>query len=37
MIMLAGTTKEAADVQEATRQILVALGHENWWHGLSAR
>ena len=31
MIMLAGTTKEAADVQEATRQILVALGHENWW------
>jgi len=37
MIMLAGTTKEAPDVQEATRQILVALGQENWLHHLSAR
>jgi glutamine amidotransferase PdxT len=31
MILLAGTTKKRADVAEATRQLLVALGHENWW------
>jgi len=31
MILIAGTTRERADVAEATRQMLVALGHENWW------
>jgi hypothetical protein len=31
MILLAGTTRKATDVDEATRQLLVALGHENWW------
>jgi hypothetical protein len=30
MIPLAGTT--GADA-EATRQLFVALGHENWWKG----
>jgi hypothetical protein len=30
MILIAGTTREAADVQEATRQLHVALSHENW-------
>ena len=31
MIMLAAETGKRADVAEATRQMLVALGHENWW------
>jgi hypothetical protein len=31
MILIAGTTRERADVQEATRQVLVALERENWW------
>jgi hypothetical protein len=30
MILLAGMTREATDVQEATRQLHVALSHENW-------
>jgi hypothetical protein len=30
MILLAGTTGRAADIREATRQMLVALSHENW-------
>jgi hypothetical protein len=33
MIVIAGTTKKKADIAEATRQLLVALGHENWWKG----
>jgi hypothetical protein len=33
MIMIAATTGERADITEATRQMLVALGHENWWKG----
>ncbi len=37
MIMLGARPKRRADVQEATRQLLVALGHENWLHHLSAR
>jgi hypothetical protein len=31
MILLAGTTRTRDDITEATRQLLVALGHENWW------
>ena len=31
MILLAAETRKRADVAEATRQVLVALGHENWW------
>ena len=31
MIMLAGTTGEAADIREATRQLLTAVIFENWW------
>jgi len=31
MILLAGKTRKRADVAEATRQLLVALGRENWW------
>jgi hypothetical protein len=31
MILLAGTTRKAADIREATRQLFVALSHENWW------
>jgi hypothetical protein len=31
MILLAGTTGDRADVAEATRQMIVALAHENWW------
>jgi hypothetical protein len=31
MILLAAETKKPADVQEATRQMIVALEHENWW------
>lgn len=30
MILIAATTGKAADVQEATRQMLAALEHENW-------
>ncbi len=30
MILVAGTTGKAADVQEAKRQMFVALSHENW-------
>jgi hypothetical protein len=30
MIMLAGMTKEATDVQEATQQLHAALSHDNW-------
>jgi hypothetical protein len=30
MILLAAETGAAADVAEATRQLLVALDHENW-------
>jgi hypothetical protein len=33
MILLAGTTGEPTDVVEATRQVLAALDHENWWKG----
>jgi hypothetical protein len=31
MILVAGTTRKPGDVQEATRQMLVALERENWW------
>ncbi len=31
MILLAGRTGKVADVQEATRQLLTAVIHENWW------
>src|SRR5437868_11307237 len=31
MILVAAETRKRADVQEATRQLLTALGHENWW------
>jgi hypothetical protein len=31
MVLIAGTTRKAADVQEATQQMFVALSHENWW------
>ena len=31
MILIAATTRERADIAEAMRQLLVALGHENWW------
>jgi hypothetical protein len=30
MILVAATTGKRAEVAEATRQMLVALGHENW-------
>jgi hypothetical protein len=30
MMMIAATTRDRADIVEATRQLLVALGHENW-------
>jgi hypothetical protein len=30
MILIAATTRKPADVAEATRQMFVALGHENW-------
>ncbi len=31
MILVAGTTRKPADVQEATRQLPMAVIHENWW------
>jgi len=31
MILLAAETRKQAGVQEATRQMLVALERENWW------
>jgi hypothetical protein len=37
MILLAGTTRKATDIQEATRQMLVALEHENWWKAWAGR
>jgi len=30
MILLAATTGKVADIQEATRQLLTAVIHENW-------
>ena len=33
MILIAAETRKREDVAEATRQMLVALGHENWWKG----
>jgi len=33
MILIAAETRKRADVAEATRQVLVALSHENWWKG----
>src|SRR6266705_1088594 len=36
MILIAAETRKRADVAEATRQMLVALGHENWWKEPSA-
>jgi hypothetical protein len=33
MIMIAARSRKRADIREATRQLLVALGHENWWKG----
>jgi hypothetical protein len=32
MILIAAETGKRADVQEATRQMLVALEKENWWN-----
>ncbi len=37
MILIAARTGERADIAEATRQLLVALGHENWWKPASTR
>ena len=37
MILLAATTGKAADVQEATRKMLVALIFENWRNSANAR
>jgi hypothetical protein len=31
MILVAGTTGKRADIAEATRQLLTAVIHENWW------
>jgi hypothetical protein len=31
MIMIAAETGKRADIAEATRQLLVAVEHENWW------
>src|SRR5262249_51676109 len=31
MILIAAETGKRDDIAEATRQMLVALGHENWW------
>ncbi len=31
MIMIVAESGERADIAEATRQMRVALGHENWW------
>jgi hypothetical protein len=31
VILVAARTGQRADVAEATRQLLVALGHEDWW------
>jgi hypothetical protein len=31
MILIAAETGKRADVAEATRQLLAAVGHENWW------
>ena len=36
VILIAAETGKRADVAEATRQMLVALGHENWWKEPSA-
>jgi hypothetical protein len=33
MILIAARSGKRADIAEATRQLLVALGHENWWKG----
>jgi len=30
MILLAATTGKVADIQEAIRQLLTAVTHENW-------
>jgi hypothetical protein len=30
MILVAATAREKADIAEATRQMLVAVTHENW-------
>jgi hypothetical protein len=35
MILVAATTRKPHDVAEATRQLLVALGHENWWKSVA--
>jgi hypothetical protein len=37
MILVAATTGKRADVDEATRQLLVALGYENWWKDARAK
>jgi hypothetical protein len=31
MILVAAESRKRADVAEATRQMMVALSHENWW------
>jgi hypothetical protein len=31
MILIAAESGERTDIAEATRQLLVALGHENWY------
>jgi glutamine amidotransferase PdxT len=33
MILLAAETRKRKHVQEATRQMMVALERENWWRG----
>jgi glutamine amidotransferase PdxT len=37
MILLAARTGRRADVQEATRQLLVCVERENWWTEPSVR
>ncbi len=35
MILIVAKTGKRADIAEARQQLLVALGHENWWKPIS--
>ncbi len=37
MTLLAAETRKRADIREATRQLLVALNHENRWRAADER
>jgi hypothetical protein len=37
MILVAAETREPIKLTEATRQLLVALEHENWWKPARAK